>query len=97
MIMHFTKDDLLGKHYSCNPQEGSTTLTGQPSRRLFDRFNGDQVLFIINSYATLVEKFTLAEARRMEELITDYLPLGIKSEMSVFNWLRETSLKPALA
>jgi hypothetical protein len=94
--MHFSKEDLQGQHYTWS-NDGKSQLTGQPSRRLFDRYNGDQVLFIINSYAAMSEQFTIEEARRMEELINDYLPLGIKSEMSVFNWLRETSLKPVLA
>ena len=96
MSMHFSKEDLQGQHYTWS-NEGKSNLTGQPSRRLFDRFNGDQVLFIINSYASMAEKFSLEEARKLEELINDYLPFGIKSEMSVFNWLKETSLKPALA
>jgi hypothetical protein len=95
--MLFSKNDLSGQHYSWNNSGNPTALTGQPSRRLFDRFNGDQVLFIINSYAAMSDKITLDEVRRMEELITDYLPLDVKSEMSVFNWLKEISLKPALA
>ncbi|MEO5563023.1 MAG: hypothetical protein ABIR18_06295 [Chitinophagaceae bacterium] len=84
--MPFLKEDLTGSHY--NWSNTPDAYTGQPSRRLFDRFNGDQVLFLINFYGSLSEKFTLLEGRKMEELITNQLPLEAKSEITVFNWLR---------
>lgn len=88
--MLFQKQDMKGTHYSWNI-EGRNIFTGQPSRRLFDRFNGDQVLFIINFYASLsAENFTLQEGRRLEDQLFNHLPLGISSEVSVFNWLRES-------
>lgn len=84
--MPFLKEDLGGSHY--NWSDAKDPYTGQPSRRLFDRYNGDQVLFIINFYSSVSEKFTLVEGRKMEDLITNHLPLEAKSEISVFNWLR---------
>ncbi len=85
--MPFLKEDLTGLHYNWADKPEGEAYTGQPSRRLFDRFNGDQVLFLINFYGSLSEKFTLLEGRKMEELITNQLPLEAKSEISVFNWL----------
>jgi hypothetical protein len=85
--MLFQKQNLAGTHYEWN--NGSTTLfNGQPSRRLFDRFNGDQVLFLINFYASLSDRFTLEEGRTIEHQIAHAMPDEIKSEISVFNWLR---------
>lgn len=86
--MPFLKDDLSGQHYSWNGAVSSPAFIGHPSRRLFDRFNGHQVLFIINFYASLSDRFTLREGRRIEEMISSQLPMEAKSEISVFNWLR---------
>lgn len=85
--MHFQKQDMSGTHYYWN--EAGFVYTGQPSRRSFDRFNGDQVLFLINLYSSLSDRFTIREARQMEEEIEKRLPIDLKSEISVFNWIRE--------
>lgn len=82
--MHFRKEDLHG-HYNWNNGNKETFFTGVPSRRMFDRYNGDQVLFLINSFT---EIFTIKEGVEIEELILNKLPLETKSEISVFNWLR---------
>lgn len=87
--MLFQKQDLKESHYHWNSDEGS--YKGQPSRRLFDRYNGEQILFIINFYASLsAESFTLQECHRLEDKIFNHLPIGILSEVSVFNWLRDS-------
>ncbi len=89
--MTFLKEHLTGLHYNW---EGATNalFTGDPSRRLFDRLNGDQVLFIINFFGKSVGKLTLTDGQKVEELIVKELPENIKSEMAVFNWLREVYL-----
>lgn len=84
--MHFQKQDLAESHYTW--KEGAS-YSGQPSRRLFDRFNGNQVLFLINFYGSLSERFTIREGKEIEYGITHHLPLEAKSEISVFNWIRE--------
>jgi len=86
--MLFRKEDLQGQHYNWNNGIKETFFTGVPSRRMFDRYNGDQVLFLINSCKSLTEIFTIKEATEIEELILNKLPLEAKSEISVFNWLR---------
>ena len=83
--MAFVKEDLTGEHYSWSNE---TSFAGTPSRRLFDRFNGHQVLFILNSLHEESEKFNLQECNRVEELLLDKLPTDIRSELSVYNWLR---------
>lgn len=88
--MHFQKQDLTGTHY--NWKDDTTQLfTGQPSRRVFNRFNSNQVLFIINSFGSLLEKFTLEEGRLIEQQIANRLPSDTKSEISVFNWIRNSA------
>ncbi|HEV8273693.1 MAG TPA: hypothetical protein VGQ04_20415 [Chitinophagaceae bacterium] len=62
---------------------------GTPSRRLFDRQNGNQLLFIINLYASQNDKFSEDQVQRVEEMLVNKLPEEIKSEISVLNWLKE--------
>lgn len=85
--MHFTKEDLLGK-YEWETAYESSLFKGSPTRRLFDRWNGFQVLFIINCIAGLSDNFSINDAREVERLILNGLPLHVQSELTVFSWLR---------
>ena len=60
-----------------------------PTRRKFNRFNGDSVLHIINIFDRLVTGLSLTQAQNLELLIARELPLTLSSEVSVFNWLKE--------
>jgi len=87
--MYFQKQDLTGTHYQ--PLDANTHLfTGQPSRRVFDRFNSSQVLFIINSCGAWFDRFTREDGRKIEQQIANHMPDGFRSEISVFNWIRIT-------
>ncbi len=92
--MPILKEDLAFEHYTWETNSNSAYM-GTPSRRLFNRYNGDQVLFIINSYSEEAGNFTPKDARLVEELIINQLPLEAKSEISVLNWLKEHHLVPA--
>lgn len=87
--MHYTKEDMALTHYQWehNAAISGPVFNGAPSRRLFDTLNGQQVLFLINYYLYAVDRFSITEARQLENRIAQKLPLGIKSERSVFNWL----------
>lgn len=85
--MIFKKYDMAGTHYNWELETKETPFTGQPSRRLFDRFNGNQVLFLINFLASLTERFDLQSGLYIERMIKDELPLAHKSELSVFHWI----------
>lgn len=87
--MHFLKEDLTGTHYQT--ADNKQLFTGQPTRRLFNRFNSSQVLFLINFYGSLSERFTLEEGRTIEMQIATRLPYEVKSELSVFNWIRNSA------
>jgi hypothetical protein len=85
--MLFQKEDLEGTEYYWIEKE-IAMYNGQPSRRSFDKFNGNQVLFLINFYSTLSETFTVTEGRSIEKRIKNDLPEDIKSEIAVFNWIK---------
>jgi hypothetical protein len=87
--MPFLKKDLKNPHYSWSANSGSLLYSGQPSRRLFDRDNGDQVLFIINAYESETNALSPVEGQRIEQMIMNELPLDARSEISVLNWLKQ--------
>lgn len=70
------------------PDQPHALYTGLPSRRLFDQGNGMQLLFIINCIYDSIGLTSLQAGKRLEELIYTQLPVGMKSELSVFNWLK---------
>ena len=67
---------------------------GTPSRRLFDRRNGHQLLFIINLYASETKNFSENHVRRIEDKLMNHMPEEIKSEISVLKWLQENETWP---
>jgi hypothetical protein len=89
--MQFRKSDMILIHYRWqdNNSGANTPFSGEPSRRSFDHLNGDQVLFMINYLGSFFENFTLQQARALENQIAYSLPLEVKSEISVMNWLRK--------
>lgn len=84
--MQFKKQDLAGTHYIWN--DGQHIFSGEPTRRRFDKNNGDQVLFLINFYVSLAGQVSLYEGRAIEQSITLDLPDTARSEVSAFNWIR---------
>ena len=90
--MLFLKEHLHNAYYNWTIGLNHSYQNNEPDRRIFDRFNGYQVLFIINHFGKSVGKLTVNDGRKIEELISTQLPLEIKSEVSVFNWLREVYL-----
>jgi len=92
MTMIFLKEHLSKRHYNWTIGLNHSTENNEPDRRIFDRFNGFQVLFIINYFGKSVGKLTVTDGLKVEELISAQLPQEVKSEVSVFNWLREVYL-----
>lgn len=85
--MLFVKEHLsAGNNYNWTSE---FIFDGTPSRRLFDRQNGNQLLFIINLYASQNDKFSEDQVQRIEEMLVNRLPDDVKSEISVLNWLKE--------
>ncbi|HEV7779703.1 MAG TPA: hypothetical protein VGO58_00475 [Chitinophagaceae bacterium] len=85
--MQFLKEHLAPGNYEWN---NDLVYNGDVSRRLFNRNNGEQLLFIINQYAAPKEQFDIEEGVKVQELIKNQLPVDAKSERSVLQWLNET-------
>jgi hypothetical protein len=62
---------------------------GAPSRRMFDRYNGDQVFFIITLLLERLGNSSIEQGREIELLIINKLPFSSSSELTVFNWLEK--------
>ncbi len=90
--MQYLKQDMNFVHYHWEPEDTptNTVFAGEPSRRQFDPFNGEQVLFLINSYFESIGRFSVKEARLIENKIVHNAPQDLKSERSIFNWLIQT-------
>lgn len=86
--MQYLKRDMEFTHYRwIEGDESASIFTGEPSRRIFDPFNGRQVLFLINYFQSVTGKYSVEAARLLECRIAYKLPLDQQSERSVFNWL----------
>ena len=86
--MLFLKEHLHNVDYNWTIGLNHSVQNNEPDRRIFNRFNGYQVLFIINYFGKSLGRLTVNDGREIEKLISTQLPLEIKSELSVFNWLR---------
>ena len=84
--MQFLKEHLSAYNYNWINE---TTFTGEASRRLFNRYNGNQLLFIINLYASMTAEFTVNSGSRIEDMLMNQLPVDAKSEISVLKWLKQ--------
>ena len=93
--MLFLKEHLEG-FYQWNPESERSMFEGKPSRRVFNRWNGDQVLFIINLLLN-DPGASISEGKKIEKIIIDRLPIETKSELSVFNWLQQEIAKNNLS
>jgi hypothetical protein len=87
--MIFLKEHLHNGDYNWAVGLNHSIQNNEPDRRIFDRLNGYQVLFMINYFGQSVGKLSVTDGHRIEQLISTELPGEIKSEVSVFNWLRE--------
>lgn len=86
--MLFLREHLHNAYYNWTIGLNHSLQNNEPDRRIFDRSNGYQVLFIINCFGKSLGRLTVKDGREIEDLILTQLPLEIKSELSVFNWLR---------
>jgi hypothetical protein len=84
--MHFLKEDLSPGNYEWN---NDLIYNGEPSRRLYNRNDGNQLLFVINSYAAVNTSFDTKQGLQIQNLLKYQLPVDAKSEKSVLQWLKE--------
>ncbi|MDB5230822.1 MAG: hypothetical protein JWN76_1627 [Chitinophagaceae bacterium] len=86
--MFFEKEHLTGSNYDWHEDYNPAKFAGTPDRRLFDRFDGNQLLYMINSFGESIGNLTVDDGQRIEKMILTELPLDIKSQIGVFNWLK---------
>ena len=84
--MSFTKEHLSG-FYKWLPETERSVFDGSATRRLFDRFNGNQILFIINLVMDSCGNYSVDLGKKIEDLILNKLTFGISSEITAYNWL----------
>lgn len=87
--MKFLKEHLTG-FYEWKPGSEISMYHGKVTRRLFDRWNGNQVLFIINTFLSDSGSTSIEKGKVIENLLIEKLPLDARSEVSVINWLQTT-------
>lgn len=90
--MEFTKEHLINNHYDWSTEITRNVIRSSPDRRLFDRLNGNQILYLINFFGHSTGKITIDDGQRIEDIIKKELPAELKSEKAVFNWLIEKYL-----
>lgn len=86
--MAFSKEHLTGL-YNWTSEQETAMFEGAPSRRMFDRYNGDQVFFIITLLLERLGNSSIEQGREIESLIINKLPFSSSSELTVFNWLEK--------
>jgi len=87
--MHYFKKDMEFTHYRwIDGSDANLMYAGEPSRRIFDPYNGDQVLFLINYYFSTEGNYSISEGKAIESKLAHKLPIASQSERSVFNWLK---------
>lgn len=87
-FMAFSKKDLTGL-YNWTPEPETPLFEGLPSRRSFDRYNGNQVFFIITLLLERLGNPSIEQGREIEMMIINKLPFASSSELTVFNWLEK--------
>lgn len=91
--MPIIKEHLLIDDYVWSNDDKHALISDQATRKRFDRFSGDCMLHIINLFDCCIDKLTIAQAQRIECLIQKELPLEVKSEITVLQWLRGKHLE----
>lgn len=85
--MDIKKEDLSFSHYIWQEDFTNARTDMEPSRKPFDRNNGLHVLWLANWYAIEYPPFQKADILKLEILLSEKLPMGLRSERSVCHWL----------
>ena len=65
------KRTFINKHYDWSTETKHHAIPNAPDRRLFDRLNGNQILYLINFFGYSVGNLTIADGQRIEDLIIE--------------------------
>lgn len=92
LFMLFTKEHLTGL-YNWAPEHVSSLFDRLPGWRTFDRYNGNQVFFIINLLLKRAGTSAIDKGSKIEMLIINKLPIASSSELTVFKWLKKEMIR----
>lgn len=88
-MLLYQKHDLLFNDYDWTTLADHVKFQGAPDRNMFVRHEGNDVLYMINYFCNVMDYKTKTHAGRIEMLIHDKMPIEIKSQKSVFQWLQK--------
>lgn len=86
--MIFLKEHLAGSYEWPIEREG-LRFDNIATRRLFNRWNGYQTLFVINVFLMQAGLVPEQYGKKAEEMLLTKLPLNAMSEKKVVAWLNE--------
>lgn len=86
--MLLLKEQLAGSYEWPAEREG-LRFDNVATRRLFNRWNGYQTLFVINVFLMEAGLVPAQYGKKVEEILLNKLPLDAMSEKKVVAWLNE--------
>ena len=88
--MSFTKSDLAYDVYSWTVLPGDDPkITGKPDSTLFSRYEGYEVLYMINKVLDHRGLTSATSGRKAESIIQERLPSTTRSQKKVFDFINE--------
>lgn len=85
----FSKRNLVYKDYEwASYTTNDPRIYGKPDSTLFNRAEGNEVVYLINKLMVLWDYRFSNTGNKMEKLIHDRLPSDIKSQEEVKDWIK---------
>jgi hypothetical protein len=84
----------LKYNYNWKPiPDNDPRFSGLPDKTLFNKKEGYEVLYLINSFAERYSLMKIETGQIIEELIQKELPFNYRCQIHVFEWLEENIKK----
>jgi hypothetical protein len=88
--MEQIRRDNLRYSYNWRPiPEDDPRISGEPDSTLFNRNEGLEILFIINTYREKYGLSDLSQCEIIERIIKEVVPRNFRSQIHVFEWLEQ--------
>lgn len=88
--MSFNKSDLKYSDYSWTALPGDDPkISGEPDSTLFSRYEGYEVLYMINKVLKHRGLSSTASGQKAESIIRTDLPSTTRSQINVFNFIND--------
>ena len=87
-ISFYNQSDLVYQDYNWTAySDGDPKVMGRPDNTLFNRIEGNEVLYFINKMAQIHSLTLKSDGEKMELMIHNHLPEEMKSQDNVKNWV----------